>query len=224
MQSRCPYADCLQVFEIEDQNEFKAAQCKNCARIISLRSLARHLEIDKQVEKHRKNNTLAVPDFELKEKPARLVAVLEEIRSLWNVGSIFRSADGAGFSSLFLLGITGCPPRKEIAKTSLGAEDHIRWQYAGNSVPLLEDLKVLGYQIISLEKTDGSLALNVAIERKLLKPPICLIVGSETKGVYAETLQASDLVLDLPMRGFKESLNVAVAFGIAAYAIAEQVS
>lgn len=152
------------------------------------------------------------------------MAILEEVRSLWNVGSIFRSSDGAGFSHLFLIGITGCPPRKEIAKTSLGAEDYIAWNYAENSLSVIQSLKLLGYQIIALEKTDSSISLSSAIQGNLLKTPLCLIMGSETKGIYAETLALSDLIVDLPMRGFKESLNVAVAFGIAAYAISESLS
>jgi 23S rRNA (guanosine2251-2'-O)-methyltransferase len=152
-----------------------------------------------------------------------MVAILEEVRSLWNVGSMFRSADGAGFSHLFLIGITGCPPRREIAKTSLGAEDYVAWNYAGSSLSVISSLKALGYQIVALEKTTGSFPLKSAQQDDSLRTPLCLVVGSEVKGIYAETLVASDLILDLPMRGFKESLNVAVAFGIASYAISERI-
>lgn len=221
MQSRCPFADCLYVFSTEEESEFKAVQCRNCSRSITVRSLARHQEIDKQESKHQAQGSLARQYFESNGNPGQMVVVLEEIRSLWNVGSIFRSADGAGFSHLFLIGITGCPPRKEIAKTSLGAEDHVGWNYEPNSISVLLELKSRGYQIVALEKTAASSPLSCALSEKLLQKPLCLVLGSETKGIYAETLNESDLVLDLPMRGFKESLNVAVAFGIASYAIAE---
>lgn len=220
MKSRCPFSDCLHVFDTADDNEFKAIDCPFCRRSITARTLARHLEIDRQVHKHEANGNLARQYFERCANPGKMVAVLEEIRSLWNVGSIFRSSDGSGFSHLFLIGITGCPPRKEIAKTSLGAEDHVGWNYSGNSTDVVASLKTMGYQIVALEKTAGSIPLSAALEKKLVKAPLCLVVGNEVKGIYAETLAAADLILDLPMRGFKESLNVAVAFGIAAYAIA----
>ena len=221
MQTRCPFADCFQPFHTADEHEFKMIACPHCSRPGTARSLARHMEIDKQVSKHKNQNTLAEQFFQNGARPGKMVAVLEEVRSLWNVGSMFRSSDGAGFSHLFLIGITGCPPRKEIAKTSLGAEDYIAWNYAGTSLSVINSLKSLGYQIIALEKTADSMPLKDALQAKLLRAPLCLVVGSEIKGVYAETLSASDLVLDMPMRGFKESLNVAVAFGIAAYAISE---
>ena len=222
MQTRCPYASCLHITDVAEEDEFKHINCPNCARIFSARSLPRHLEIDKQTEKHRSNLTLADLHFQQEgEDFGQMVVILEEIRSLWNVGSIFRSADGSGFSHLFLIGITGCPPRREIAKTSLGAEDHVGWSYSGNSLPVVQALKERGYQIVGLEKTAESSGLTAGLQKNLLRKPLCLIVGSETKGIYAETLAECEIVLDLPMRGFKESLNVAVAFGIAAYAISE---
>jgi tRNA G18 (ribose-2'-O)-methylase SpoU len=221
MQTRCPFADCLHEFHTEDENEFSLVQCAQCSRPFTSRTLARHHEIDKQVRKHAFEHTLADEFFQSGKSPGKMVAILEEVRSLWNVGSIFRSSDGAGFSHLFLIGITGCPPRKEIAKTSLGAEDHVGWNYSGSSLSVITSLKSSGYQIVALEKTNDCRPLSQALKEGLLKTPLCLVVGNEVKGVYAETLAASDLVVDMPMRGFKESLNVAVAFGIASYAMAE---
>lgn len=220
MLTRCPFVDCLEVYEIPDELEYKAIQCFSCARLITARSLARHLELDKQDKLHESKGTHASM-FDGTASKMPFVAILEEIRSLWNVGSIFRSADGAGFSHLFLVGISGCPPRKEIAKTSLGAEDHVGWSYSAHCLPIIECLRSRGYQIVALEKTANSIPLSQAIAREQLKAPLCLIVGNEVKGVYAETIAASDLVLDLPMRGFKESLNVAVAFGVASYMLAQ---
>ncbi len=222
METRCPYADCLHEFATADQSEFNVMDCELCKRTMSVRSIARHLEIDKQVGKHHAAGTLADQYFKSGKTPGKLVTILEEVRSLWNVGSVFRTSDGSGFSHLFLLGITGCPPRKEIEKTSLGAESKVPWSYAGESLPVIDALKALGYQIVALERSQNSMPLSDACKQGLLKSPLCLIVGSEVKGIYAETLAACDLVLDLPMRGFKESLNVAVAFGIASYTIAEQ--
>ncbi|MBX9690120.1 MAG: hypothetical protein K2X27_25640 [Candidatus Obscuribacterales bacterium] len=223
MQTRCPFADCLHIFPLAEEKEFKISSCPQCSRSFTARTLARHLEIDKQAAKHKEQKTDAESFFASNESSGKMLVLLEEIRSLWNVGSIFRSADGAGFSQLFLTGITGCPPRKEIAKTSLGAEDHVAWNYSANSLPVLDELKKRGYQIIGLEKTENSKPLKKAQAENKIRNPLCLVLGSEVKGVYSETLAACDLLLDLPMRGFKESLNVAVAFGIAAYAIAEKI-
>ncbi len=220
--TRCPFSDCLLSFEISIDLEFKQIECPQCMRHFSARSLARHLEIDKQISLHKQRGTDSDSYFMSGKSPGKFVAVLEEIRSLWNVGSMFRSADGSGFSHLFLVGISGCPPRKEIAKTSLGAEDHVGWSYSGNSIDVLSSLKSMGYQIVALEKSEDSRPLTQCLEAGLLKTPLCLIVGSETKGIYLESLDASDQVVELPMRGFKESLNVAVAFGVATYAISNK--
>jgi 23S rRNA (guanosine2251-2'-O)-methyltransferase len=153
--------------------------------------------------------------------PEAMTVLLEDIRSLWNVGSIFRTADGAGFSRLFLCGITGCPPRKEIAKTSLGAEDTIAWQFHRNALEVLLGLKSQGVTIIGLERTAESIPLSHAVAEQN-DSPICLVLGNEVTGISLETLSLCDVVCDLPMRGTKESLNVAVAFGIAAYMIADR--
>jgi tRNA G18 (ribose-2'-O)-methylase SpoU len=170
----------------------------------------------------------AVSPKSLDTSKIQLAACLDDIRSLWNVGSIFRSADGAGFDTLFLCGITGTPPRKEIAKTSLGAEEHVQWHYFGFTAELLPLLRQQGFMIVGLEFVEeageqaGSMSLKQALAERKLAKPLCLVVGNEVLGVSGEALSHCDLVCHLPMRGFKESLNVAVAFGIAAYEIAEQ--
>jgi tRNA G18 (ribose-2'-O)-methylase SpoU len=149
------------------------------------------------------------------------MALLEDVRSLWNVGSIFRTADGAGFSLLYLCGITACPPRREILKTSLGAEENVAWDYYTSALNILPRLKEQGVQVVGLELTPASTPLATAVERKLLGKRLCLVVGNEVTGISAEVLPMCDLVCHLPMRGVKESLNVAVAFGIASYLLAE---
>jgi len=147
-----------------------------------------------------------------------LVALLDDIRSLHNVGAIFRTADGAFFDHLYLCGITGTPPRSEIRKTSLGAEENVSWSYAENPLSVVHQLAGAGFQIVVLEQTDNSIDYHSA-EYKF---PLCLIVGHEYKGVREELVVAADLAIDLPMRGCKHSLNVSVAFGIAAYEIARR--
>jgi 23S rRNA (guanosine2251-2'-O)-methyltransferase len=151
-----------------------------------------------------------------------LYALLEDIRSLWNVGSIFRTADGAGVSHLYLCGITGVPPRKEIAKTSLGAEDVVPWSYHPYAVSAVREIKSAGIRLIGLERTIGSTYVKRSRPLSELLPittaqPICLAVGNEVTGLSAEILSACDEIAELPMLGVKESLNVAVAFGAATY-------
>ena len=143
-------------------------------------------------------------------------ALLDDIRSMWNVGSMFRSADGAGVGKLYLCGITACPPRKEITKTSLGAEEVIPFEYHVSALDAIIPMKSRGVKIVSLEVEERSIPLSSFSPT----PPLCLVVGNEVTGVSREVLDASDAIVRLPMRGVKGSLNAAVAFGIAAYAIA----
>lgn len=144
-----------------------------------------------------------------------LCVVLNNIRSLHNVGTIFRTADGAGVEKIWLCGITGYPPQGGIAKTALGAEEHVPWEYREDILPLLKELKKAGYQIVLLEQMQGS----VAHDAFKAKSPVCLVIGNEVDGI-ADTLQSlSDAAIEIEMDGIKNSLNVAVAFGVAAYQI-----
>jgi 23S rRNA (guanosine2251-2'-O)-methyltransferase len=144
-----------------------------------------------------------------------LCVVLNNIRSLHNVGSIFRTADGVGVEKIWLCGITGYPPQGGIAKISLGAEDHVPWEYRQDGLELLKELKSKGYQIVILEQMEG------AIEHDQFKPkaPVCLIIGNEISGISDELLKLCDQAVEIDMSGIKNSLNVAVAFGIMAYQI-----
>ncbi len=148
-------------------------------------------------------------------RPVDIVVVLDNIRSLHNVGAIFRTCDGAGVSKIYLCGMTGTPPRREITKTAIGAEEVIPWEYRRYTLRLIKKLKTEGYEIVSLEKTDQSQIFNQA---KYLKKT-CLVVGHEINGIKKAVLDESDKVVHIPMRGTKESLNVATAFGIAIYEI-----
>jgi len=141
--------------------------------------------------------------------------ICDNIRSLENIGSIFRTADALNVDKIFLCGICGKPPNSKISKTALGAENWIEWEYCGLSWKLIERLKKEKVFIAVLEQTKNSLAYTK------LKPkfPLALVIGNEVKGISPSVLKRADKIISLPMFGKKESLNVAVAFGIAGYEI-----
>jgi len=139
--------------------------------------------------------------------------ILDNIRSLYNVGSAFRTADGLGVEKLYLCGYTGCPPREEISKTALGAEEVVPFEKVENILPLIKKLKEDGYTVVSLEKNNSS--INI-IDYRWPKN-VALVVGNEIVGISEEVLKASDCVVHIPMIGIKESFNVASALAIAIY-------
>ena len=141
--------------------------------------------------------------------------LVNDVRSLYNVGSIFRTADGAGIEKVWLCGITGVPPAGKISKTALGAETRVVWEYRPNALKLLADLKEGGTEIILLEQTAGSGLYQD------FKPsgPMCLVLGNEITGVDDRLLALTDRAVEIEMAGHKNSLNVTVAFGIVAYHI-----
>ena len=141
--------------------------------------------------------------------------ICDNIRSLENIGSIFRTADALGINKIFLCGISGQPPRPKISKTALGAESWITWEYNWQIWRVIERLKKEKVFIVVLEQTKNSLIYNK------LRPkfPLALIIGNEIRGVSPGVLKRADKIISLPMFGQKESLNVAVALGIAAYEI-----
>lgn len=141
--------------------------------------------------------------------------ICDNIRSLENVGSIFRTADAIGVSKIFLCGITGRPPQQKISKTALGAEKTIPFEYHKQTWRLIEKLKKEGIRVVALEQ-DKKSVLYTNFKSKF---PLALIVGHEVKGVSKKTLEKVDDIIFLPMNGKKESLNVSVAFGIAGYEI-----
>ena len=217
MLTRCPNPRCAYEFDVPAEREGKNGPCPQCGQVITFRSLAVIREVERQHLLRRSQQKPAPENL----AAFRYSAVLEDVRSLWNVGSIFRSADGAGFQALFLCGITGCPPNKALAKTSLGAEDVLHWEHHAHALDILPKLAENGVQLVALEKTAGSVPLNEALAQKLLRPPLTVIVGNEVAGISAEVLAAAEVVCHLPMRGMKTSLNVAVAFGVASYQIRE---
>ncbi len=153
-----------------------------------------------------------------------ITVILHNIRSLHNVGSIFRTADGAGISKLYLCGITPTPldrfgkMRPELAKVALGAERNVPWEYSVSTARLVKKLRGEGYRVYALEQAENSIAYDSPkVSRGAQK--IALILGDEVRGIPSSILKVSDAILEIPMRGKKESLNVSVAFGIAAYAL-----
>jgi len=158
-----------------------------------------------------------------------IVAVLHNIRSLHNVGSMFRTADGAGISRLYLTGYTGYPPRAEITKTALGAEKNVPWERYGHIGKLIDKLKKEGYLVAAVE--NGRILCRGRFQTcpyKITKynkfkarKPVAFIVGNEVKGLSKKVLAKVDVILEIPMRGEKESLNVSVAFGIIAYSLGD---
>lgn len=148
----------------------------------------------------------------------QLEAFLDNIRSAWNVGSIFRSADGAGFCRVHLCGITPTPENPAVGKTALGAERSLPWVYFPDGVALAQRLLQEGCHLWALEQDERAEPLE-AVRKLLPQGRLVLVAGNEVCGVDPGILELCQRVVCLPMRGAKRSLNVAVAFGIAAYAI-----
>jgi 23S rRNA (guanosine2251-2'-O)-methyltransferase len=139
--------------------------------------------------------------------------VAHNIRSLYNIGTIFRTADALGVNQLFLTGYSGYPPRSEISKVALGAEQTVPWQHVSNISALLKKLKTQGVKIVSLE------ICPQALDYRRFKPqfPLALLVGNEKRGLSPALLKKSEQVIYLPMQGQKESLNVGVSLAVAGY-------
>lgn len=146
-----------------------------------------------------------------------IYAVIENIRSVHNVGSIFRSSDGARISKLYLCGYTAYPPRQDIEKTALGSTDSVPWEYVKDALSVIRLLKSQGVKIVALEHTSASITCSKADYQF----PICLVVGNEVDGVSQSIIEHVDFAIDLPMYGLKQSLNVSVAYGVALYRILE---
>jgi tRNA G18 (ribose-2'-O)-methylase SpoU len=151
-------------------------------------------------------------------KIRKLVVIAHNIRSMHNVGSIFRTAEGAGVAKLYLTGYTPYPPRPEIAKVALGSEKRLPWEKLAKVGELVRDLKKRGYLIVALEQDKRSVDYR---KFKPTKSKIALIIGNEVRGVSRPLRDISDVIIEIPMRGLRKSLNVSVAFGVAAYELSK---
>ncbi|MBU3901204.1 RNA methyltransferase [Patescibacteria group bacterium] len=150
----------------------------------------------------------------MKKKPIdKIIIVCHNIRSAFNVGSIFRTADGAGASKIILGGYSAHPPHPKLAKTALGAEKTIPYERIWSTWRAIDELKEQGYQIVALEKCRG--AKNIFQFNP--KFPLALALGNEVRGLSKEILKRCDEIVFIPMAGKKESLNVSVAFGVGIY-------
>jgi 23S rRNA (guanosine2251-2'-O)-methyltransferase len=147
-----------------------------------------------------------------------LEVLLDNIRSAWNVGSMLRSADGAGVRRVHLCGVSAWPDNPKVAKTALGAERSLPWQHAPDGVALARSLKAAGLRLWALEGGERAQPL-FELRADVAGPPIVLVAGNELTGVDPGILALCERVASLPMAGVKGSLNVAVAFGIAVYTI-----
>lgn len=156
-------------------------------------------------------NRLSVDDFKQTEKlPVSIV--LDNVRSLHNVGSAFRTADAFKMQKIYLTGITGQPPHREIEKTALGATESVAWEYQEKPEAIVEQLKSDGYRIIAIEQTTGSQPLQnftFSTDEKL-----CLVFGNEIHGVSDAVIDLCDAAIEIPQAGTKHSLNISVCVGI----------
>ncbi|MGE5313928.1 MAG: RNA methyltransferase [Acidobacteriota bacterium] len=143
-----------------------------------------------------------------------IYAMADNIRSLYNVGSIFRSSDGAMIEKLYLTGYTPHPPRKEIDKTALGATHTVPWEYCKDPMEAVAAVKAMGVKLCVLELTTKSRPYYSLTPDDF---PLCVVVGNEITGVSRDIIDAADMAIDIPMFGHKQSLNVAVAYGIVLY-------
>jgi len=155
-------------------------------------------------------------------KKIPLVVVLDHVRSLNNVGSVFRTSDAFRVESIYLCGITACPPHAEIHKTALGGEDSVDWEYFKTTEEAVEKLKQKGYFVYSIEQVEGSTKLqNLPEAHPSLSKGYAVIFGNEVKGVKQNIVDMSDGCLEIPQFGTKHSLNVSVTAGIVVWEFAK---
>ena len=157
-------------------------------------------------------NRLSVEEFKNSEKTP-VVIVLDNVRSLLNVGSLFRTSDAFRFAKIILCGVTPTPT-KEMTKTALGATESVEWEYYKTTDEVIKELKNSGYQIWGVEQTDSSVQLNEVGD---LEYPIAVVLGNEVKGVSIEALNLCNKIIEIPQLGTKHSLNVSVCGGIIAW-------
>lgn len=148
-----------------------------------------------------------------------IVAVLDNIRSAYNVGSMFRTAECAYISKLILCGITACPPNPKLEKTALGTTATMPWDYFKDTLEAIKILKAQGYKVAALEITENSSPIQ---EITPFDFPLALVIGNEVTGVDERIIAQADKVLEIPLYGEKESLNVAIAFAVAVFLLLEK--
>lgn len=161
--------------------------------------------------KNEELNRISVDEFKFIHKTP-IIIILDNIRSLNNIGSVFRTADAFLIEAVYLCGITAIPPHREIQKTALGATETVFWKYFNSTTEAINELKNDNYKIVSIEQTENSTMLNDFILKKNEK--LATIFGNEVKGVEQEAIDLSDSVIEIPQFGTKHSLNISVSTGI----------
>lgn len=161
-------------------------------------------------------NRKSVDEFRKAEKN-RVIVILENIRSMQNVGSVFRTADAFLVEAIYLIGYTPQPPHRDIHKTALGATETVKWKYFQKTVDAIAELKEAGYKVFAVEQTEGSILLQDY--KKGEDERIAIIFGNEAEGVEQETLQQCDGCIEIPQFGMKHSLNISVAAGVVLWEI-----
>ncbi len=161
-------------------------------------------------------NRKSVEEFKRSDKTP-VIAVLENIRSAYNVGSVFRTADAFLLESIYITGYTAKPPHKEIRKTALGAEDTVDWQFFSDATEAINNLKLNGYKVYAVEQVTNSLSLEKIEFNPAEK--IAVIFGNEVTGVEQETILRCDGCIEIPQLGMKHSLNISTAAGVVLWEI-----
>ena len=164
-------------------------------------------------------NRLSVEEFKQADK-LPLVVVLDEVRSLHNIGSVFRTSDAFLVNCIYLCGITATPPHPEMHKTALGAEDTVNWIYKKHTLEAVEELHNEGYTVLVIEQVEGSTMLGDLVLDKDKK--YAIVMGNEVKGVQQEVVNACDGCIEIPQYGTKHSLNVSVTTGIVLWEFVNQ--
>ncbi len=161
-----------------------------------------------------------VEEFKASDKMP-LVVVLDDVRSMYNVGSVFRTADAFRVEAIYLCGITACPPHPEIHKTALGAEDTVAWQHFDTTMEAIAHLRSADYTVLSIEQCEGSTPLQ-HLDLRPIGQRFAIVLGNEVKGVKQEVVNASDACVEIPQYGTKHSLNVSTTAGILIWECARQ--
>lgn len=165
-------------------------------------------------------NRKSVDEFKRASKTP-IIVVLDNVRSLNNVGSVFRTADAFLIEAIYLCGITGTPPNKDIQKTALGSTDSVAWKYFKTVLEAIAELKQNNYNVYAIEQAQSAIMLNNFNPKKGQK--LAIIFGNEVKGVQQEVVDASDDVIEIPQVGTKHSLNIAVSVGVVLWDLFQKV-
>ena len=164
-------------------------------------------------------NRLDLEEFKQLEKDP-IVVLLNDIRSLHNIGSVFRTCDAMAVEKLYLCGITATPPHREIRKTAIGASESVNWEYQKNAIEVIKKYQKSGYKIIAVEQTDKAISLE---NFNWNKEKTLLIFGNEVNGVDQDLINESDISIEIPQWGTKHSFNISVSAGIVLWSIKMQI-